>query len=52
VEHNLGVIADLAQEIVVLQQGQLLTRGRYDDVRRDPRVIDAYLGTRGRHANA
>jgi branched-chain amino acid transport system ATP-binding protein len=52
VEHNLGVIADLAQEIVVLQQGQLLTRGRYDDVRRDPRVIDAYLGTKGRHAHA
>ncbi|HVY14931.1 MAG TPA: ABC transporter ATP-binding protein [Rhodopila sp.] len=52
VEHNLGVIADLAQEIVVLQQGQLLTRGRYDDVRRDQRVIDAYLGTKGRHAHA
>jgi branched-chain amino acid transport system ATP-binding protein len=48
VEHNLGVIADLAQEIVVMQQGRLLTRGRYDEVRRDPRVIDAYLGTRGR----
>jgi branched-chain amino acid transport system ATP-binding protein len=52
VEHNLGVIADLAREIVVLQQGQLLTRGKYDDVRRDPRVIDAYLGTKGRHAHA
>jgi branched-chain amino acid transport system ATP-binding protein len=52
VEHNLGVIADLAQEIVVLQQGQLLTRGKYDEVRRDPRVIDAYLGTKGRHGHA
>ncbi len=52
VEHNLGVIADLAKEIVVLQQGQLLTRGPYDEVRRDPRVIDAYLGTRGRQAHA
>jgi branched-chain amino acid transport system ATP-binding protein len=52
VEHNLGVIADLAHEIIVLQQGQLLTRGTYDEVRRDPRVIDAYLGTKGRHGHA
>ena len=52
VEHNLGVIADLAKEIVVMQQGQLLTRGAYDDVRRDPRVIEAYLGTKGRRVHA
>jgi branched-chain amino acid transport system ATP-binding protein len=52
VEHNLGVIADLAERIVVMQQGRILTEGRYDDVRRDPRVIDAYLGTKGRPAHA
>jgi branched-chain amino acid transport system ATP-binding protein len=52
VEHNLGVIADLAKEIVVMQQGQVLTRGAYDEVRRDQRVIDAYLGTRGAHGHA
>jgi branched-chain amino acid transport system ATP-binding protein len=52
VEHNLGVIADLAHEIVVLTQGQLLTRGTYAEVRRDPRVIDTYLGTKGRHPHA
>lgn len=52
VEHNLGVIADLAKEIVVMQQGQVLTRGTYDDVRKDPRVIEAYLGTKERHPRA
>jgi branched-chain amino acid transport system ATP-binding protein len=46
VEHNLGVIADLAQRIIVIQQGRLLTQGTYGDVRRDPRVIEAYLGSR------
>jgi branched-chain amino acid transport system ATP-binding protein len=46
VEHNLGVIADLADEIVVLQEGHVLTRGKYDQVRMDPRVIEAYLGKR------
>lgn len=46
VEHNLGVIADVADEIIVLQQGALLARGRYDDVRKDNRVIEAYLGKR------
>jgi branched-chain amino acid transport system ATP-binding protein len=46
VEHNLGVIADLAHEIIVIQQGRVLTVGSYDSVRRDPRVIEAYLGSK------
>ncbi len=46
VEHNLGVIADLAQKIIVVQQGRLLTQGSYEEVRRDPRVVEAYLGSR------
>jgi branched-chain amino acid transport system ATP-binding protein len=46
VEHNLSVIADLADEIIVLQQGSVLTQGAYAEVRKDPRVIEAYLGKR------
>jgi branched-chain amino acid transport system ATP-binding protein len=52
VEHNLGVIADLAKEIVVMRQGEVLTRGTYDEVRKDPQVIEAYLGRKGRHPHA
>ena len=45
VEHNLRVVADLAREVVVMQQGSVLTSGSYEEVRRDPRVVEAYLGS-------
>ena len=45
IEHNLQVVADLAEMIVVLQRGAMLTSGSYDEVRSDPRVIEAYLGS-------
>jgi branched-chain amino acid transport system ATP-binding protein len=44
VEHNMGVIAELADRVTVLQYGKVLAEGSYDEVRRDARVIDAYLG--------
>ncbi|MBB5296233.1 ABC transporter ATP-binding protein [Deinococcus metallilatus] len=44
VEHNMSVVSELADRITVLQYGQVLASGRYDEVRRDPRVIEAYLG--------
>ncbi|MBK8908771.1 MAG: ABC transporter ATP-binding protein [Rhodospirillales bacterium] len=45
VEHNLDVVSDLSDRITVLQRGQILAEGTYDDVSRDPRVRDAYMGT-------
>jgi branched-chain amino acid transport system ATP-binding protein len=45
VEHNLGVVADLSDEITVLQRGQILASGSYAAVSQRPEVIEAYMGT-------
>jgi branched-chain amino acid transport system ATP-binding protein/branched-chain amino acid transport system permease protein len=45
VEHNLTFLFDLADSIVVLQNGGLLAEGTPEAVRRDPVVVSAYLGT-------
>ncbi|MHA6691340.1 ABC transporter ATP-binding protein [Devosia sp. A449] len=44
VEHNLSVVADLSDRITVLARGEVLAEGAYDEVSKDPRVIEAYIG--------
>jgi branched-chain amino acid transport system ATP-binding protein len=44
VEHNLNVVADLSDIITVLQRGQILAEGTYEDVSNDPAVLEAYVG--------
>ncbi|XRQ09059.1 ABC transporter ATP-binding protein [Actinomadura welshii] len=44
VEHNMNVVASLADRVTVLQHGAVLAEGPYADIRHDPRVITAYLG--------
>ncbi len=44
VEHNMNVVASLADRVTVLQHGKVLVEGPYADIRHDPRVITAYLG--------
>ena len=45
IEHNMEFIFEIAHRIVVLAEGQVLMTGTSDEIRRDPRVIDAYLGS-------
>ena len=45
VEHNLKVVADLCDEIVVLQRGEIIAEGDYATVSNDPQVREAYMGT-------
>jgi branched-chain amino acid transport system ATP-binding protein len=45
VEHNLSVVSTLSDRITVLARGQVLSEGDYAAVSRDPRVVEAYIGT-------
>jgi branched-chain amino acid transport system ATP-binding protein len=44
VEHNLKVVATLADRITVLQRGAILAEGAYAEVSQDPLVLEAYMG--------
>jgi len=45
VEHNMKVVATIAERITVLQRGAVLAEGSYDEVSHNPQVMQAYMGT-------
>ncbi len=45
VEHNMNVVASIADKISVLQRGQIIAEGPYDVVSRNPEVLEAYMGS-------
>jgi branched-chain amino acid transport system ATP-binding protein len=45
VEHNMNVVSDLSDTITVLARGSVLAEGPYETVSKDPRVLEAYVGT-------
>ena len=46
VEHLMKVVLSLSQRIMVLHHGELISAGKSQDVVNDPRVIEAYLGSK------
>ena len=45
IEHDIGMIARASDHVIVLDRGRLLSQGTPDQIRNDPAVISAYLGT-------
>jgi branched-chain amino acid transport system ATP-binding protein len=45
VEHNMSVVSGICDCISVLQRGAVLAEGPYEEVSKNPQVMEAYMGT-------
>jgi branched-chain amino acid transport system ATP-binding protein len=50
IDHDMGLIMRLCHRLHVLASGRTIATGTADQVRRDPAVIEAYLGSEAAHA--
>jgi branched-chain amino acid transport system ATP-binding protein len=45
VEHDLDVVMEASDRVIVMSEGRVIANGTPDEIRADERVVDAYLGT-------
>jgi branched-chain amino acid transport system ATP-binding protein len=50
IEHDMDLVMAVCNPVIVMSEGRPLAEGSPDAVRRDPRVLAAYLGARHAHA--
>ena len=51
VEHNMSLVMNVADHVVVIDSGAIIARGTPPEIQRDSRVIEAYLGREGHGAS-
>ena len=44
IEHDMEFVKRIAHKVTVMHQGKVLAEGTMDDIQRDERVIEVYLG--------
>ena len=44
IDHDMGLVMNICDQIIVLEFGKVIAAGPPDEVRRDPLVVKAYLG--------